>query len=278
VELLHEAAFGETSPLGSSKYAQNLDRLDTQHVLGYRATHFLADNIIVAASGISHDKLKSLVDKYVGDIKQCTASQTHTNVELQVSPIPTPKSPTICPLDAPSPYVGGIAKLRLDLDGVSHTGLAFPIPTGASVRPYLVLNGLLSEKFGDNSMSLNHYSNGGLISFYTSGSASTVGSNLKAVIEFLQNVAKGSVDVIAAANKVSLNHFISLEGGDDTVKAMLTAHLNSVPLDSFGDVRAVRKEDVVAAAVKILKTAPSYAVLGTTAYTPTYAEILSWWN
>ncbi len=70
---------------------------------------------------------------------------------------------------------------------------------------------------------------------------------------------------------------LALEG-DKAASVLLTAHLNGVAAQSFGDVRGVTKEQVVAAAKTVLKSQPAYAVLGTTAHAPTFPAICNAWK
>lgn len=109
-QLIQEAAYGETSPLGSSLYAPSLKALAVPDVLAYRSTHFVKSNIIVTANGISNDRLKEIID-----------AKGHL--------IPDgPTTPAVAL--APSPYVGGDIKVRVPLSGTSHVALAFPVPSG----------------------------------------------------------------------------------------------------------------------------------------------------
>ena len=108
VEMLHDASFGESTPLGASLYASNLDKLCTDEVMAFRKAHFTAPRITVAASGgISHDSLKQMVECYLNGVPTGVTSS-----------VPA------------SPYQGGDLKVRADLDGQTYIGLAFPVPGG----------------------------------------------------------------------------------------------------------------------------------------------------
>lgn len=72
--------------------------------------------------------------------------------------------------------------------------------------------------------------------------------------------------------KVTLNSFIALEG-EKTTESLLNSYLQGLDAVSSSDVRAVTPESVSAAAASVLTSVPSYAVLGTTAGTPSYATI-----
>jgi predicted Zn-dependent peptidase len=204
--LLHEAAYGETAPLGGSLFAQNVDRLSYKEVLDYRQKHFVADNIVVTASGISHEKLTSLVEQHIIGGKLNSKASVHTDIELEVGQIRVAATPTAS-LSAASPYIGGEVKLRQDLGGESHIGLAFPVPVGDAVKPFLVLNALLAQKFGEHNVFLNSYSRGGISGYYSSGDAVALGAKLEAVITEIKAIASGGVDVSAAKTKVGQHSF-----------------------------------------------------------------------
>ncbi len=106
-QLLHEAAFGEASALGSSAFASNLNKLAVADVLQYRASHFVQGNVVVAGNGISQDRLDAAVNK-------------------GASAIPAGAART----QAASAFVGGEVKVRTDLEGSSRFGLAFHVPAG----------------------------------------------------------------------------------------------------------------------------------------------------
>jgi len=69
-----------------------------------------------------------------------------------------------------------------------------------------------------------------------------------------------------------LDNFIALEG-EKTTESLLTSYLLGLDAVSSFDVRAVTSDSVSAAAASVLASVPSYAVLGTTAGTPSYATI-----
>ena len=104
---MHEAAFGEASALGSSQFATNLKKLSLAETLQFRAANFVRGNVVVAANGISQDRLNGALNK-------------------SSSVIPAGKASA----PASSAFVGGEVKVRTDLDGSSRLGLAFAVPAG----------------------------------------------------------------------------------------------------------------------------------------------------
>jgi hypothetical protein len=77
--------------------------------------------------------------------------------------------------------------------------------------------------------------------------------------------------------QVSLAHFLALEGAN-TTGVFLDANTNAVSPNTVGDVRGVTAEQVAAAAKSALKSAPAYAVYGTTAHIPTYSSVRALWK
>jgi hypothetical protein len=101
-QLLHEAAYGEGSPLGSSPFPLDLGNLDVSEVLAFRARQFVAPNVTVIGNGLSADAL----EKFASSIAPGTAAVSE------------------------SPYVGGTVRRRVDAGGRIHTTLAFPAASG----------------------------------------------------------------------------------------------------------------------------------------------------
>lgn len=102
LQLLYEAAYGEGSALGSSPYALDLGSLDVKDVLAFRARNFVAPNITVIGNGLSAESLEKLAS---GITSGAAASSE-------------------------SPYVGGVARRRVDAGGRLHTVVAFPAASG----------------------------------------------------------------------------------------------------------------------------------------------------
>lgn len=246
-ELLHEAAYGEVSPLGSSRFATSVKKINMDSVLEYRSTNFVSSNLVVTANGISQDKLKSLMTLH-GDL--------------------LPSGPTT-PLPS-SPYIGGDVRVRVDLDGSTNLGLAFPVPVGEAGKPYWIISELLSNKFQKDkicaSSSVYSYSTGGLLTVTTSGSVSEATRYLQLAVAEIKSIAIQTPSGInGMKNKVSLSKVSSVDS--------ILSSLSAGGREGSGDLRNVSDSSVSVAAQTILKSIPSYAVLGTTAGTPSYVQI-----
>jgi len=256
-ELVQEAAYGETSPLGGSRFAPNLSKLSVPSVLEYRAAHFVRSNLVVAGSGISHAALDALVEK--------SASQ-----------IPDGAAPAL----ATSTFKGGDVKVRTDANGPSQLALAFPVPAGDAGKPYMVLHALLSAKLRSQQVCASAFltsfsgSAGGLVGMQSAGSATDAAKYIAIAVAELKAIASKCPDIETLKQKVTLENFLALEG-ESTTAYLLAAHVSGANPASAGDVRSVTTASVSAAASAALKAVPAYAVLGATAGTPSYAEILS---
>jgi predicted Zn-dependent peptidase len=254
VELIHETAFGETSPLGASFYNLNLDHLSTDSVLEYRANHFLRNNLVIAGNGISTEALKSLTDKYVNEIAAGASAGS----------LPS------------STYTGGDNKVRVDLGGKTNLAVGFHAPVGSNGKAYEVLRELLSTRLAGKGVCASafhfEHSKNGLLGVHTTGCPQTATKNLHSAVEELKAIASGSVDATAAKNKVSVANFSKLEGAHATTY-LLNAYLAGEDASKLADNRSVTNEQVSQAAAKLLKTNPTYTVLGATAGTPTYSAI-----
>ena len=245
VELLHDAAFGESTPLGASTYASKLDKLCQDEVMAYRHAHFTAPRMTVAASGgVSHESLKQMVECYLHSVPAGSA-------------VTVPASP----------YQGGDMKVRADMDGMTYLGLAFPVPAGDAAKPYSVVYSALSAKIGamglpSGSLSAFYapYSTGGIFGVYASGTPAAATSALEAAVAELKAIASGSTGVDGHKAKVALEF-----SADSSPDALLTA--------AFADVKSVTASAVASAAATALKAVPTYAVLGATLGTPSYTAV-----
>eukprot|EP00286_Rhodomonas_abbreviata_P028184 CAMPEP_0181312168 /NCGR_PEP_ID=MMETSP1101-20121128/13543_1 /TAXON_ID=46948 /ORGANISM="Rhodomonas abbreviata, Strain Caron Lab Isolate" /LENGTH=390 /DNA_ID=CAMNT_0023418981 /DNA_START=121 /DNA_END=1293 /DNA_ORIENTATION=+ len=233
-ELVHEAAFGEESGLGSSMFAANLNKLGMGAVEAYRAAHFVRSNLSVAASGMSQERLAEVVQRCAETIPEGAAAK-----------------PTTCA------YTGGSAQKRADMDGNSVLGLAFPVPAGAAAKPYAVLQALLGSKMSASTFMYTFGgSTGGLMGVEACGSAASASADLAAAVSELKAIAAKCPEIEGAKNKVALDSFLALEG-DATAHALLSAHSRGVDATSAGDVRSVTAAEVSAAATAALKATPA---------------------
>jgi predicted Zn-dependent peptidase len=102
LQLIHEAAYGENTPLGGSLYAADLDALCPNEVIAYRNRVFTAGNLRVAVSGDASAKdLKALTESTLS-----TGFAEGANAAAQIE------------------YVGGDMRVRANT-GRTRAALAF---------------------------------------------------------------------------------------------------------------------------------------------------------
>jgi len=253
-ELLHESIFGETSPLGSSIFANKLDDVSFDDVLSYRTKVFVAGNTSVVGSGISHDALKSLVEAYL------------------VLPAGTAPAPA-------SPYVGGETRLRADL-GTTHAALAFGISGPQSGKVTAIIGAVLKSRLaaaagkGYSATAFSTSLGGtGVVGAYVNAPASHVGANLQLLADELRVIAKGgaTAQIELAKTQLTLAATLALEGSssaDALASAFVTGQSVADSLSYAVDAKAVE-----AAAAQLLASVPSYAVVGVTAGVPSFSTV-----
>jgi predicted Zn-dependent peptidase len=246
-ELLHEAAYGDGTPMGSSLYASDLKKLDVGDVMEYRLRNFKTNNLTVLANGLALTSLETSVKSF----------------------LPSSETPSLTSI--PSNFTGGSVRVRADLAGDTHVAVAFPAQAGSAGKAYTVLKEVLASRLkGSNSVG-NYasvfsipYSDGGLIGAYCA-SSSVAGAEelISKVVRELKAIAT-SCDVAMAANKVTLSNMMALEGGCAAADIMLAASVQGLDTMEYADVRDVTAKEVSAAAAAMLKSNPAIAVLGAT--------------
>ena len=107
-QLIHAAAFGEGSPLGSSLFADNVAQVSATEALAYRSENFVSGNLVVSGSSVDQKALEDLVGRYAGQW--------------------LPRGPRRVVQE--SVYVGGELRQKADLGGAVLATLAFPAPIG----------------------------------------------------------------------------------------------------------------------------------------------------
>jgi len=232
-ELIHEAAFGEGSPMGLPFYLANPEKISAESLISFRDSNRIGGNIIVSGSGISHESLKALVETWFGDLPSGAFA-------------------------ASSSYVGGEAKSKTETDGISYLGLAFPLPNDTAGQILCKLLSSNVESLDVPSGSLTSFNYSGLFGFYATGTPDAVAGYLGKAVAELKAIASSTPDIKAITTKISLENYLALEGDSSSFSAN-------------PDVRNVSASSVSAAASAVLKATPAYAALGSG--TPTYASI-----
>lgn len=238
-ELIHEAAYGDNTPLGQSFYAHNLDSLHGEDVLEFRNKQFLAGNITIAAKGVAQDNLSKNISHFFRSIPEGSTEF------------------------AKSSFSSGYAKAKSDLSGYSGAAVAFPIASGdkgvAAVLARAIDNKVVGLGFSKGSVApfYKQYLNGGIFGYYFIGDAAEVNNNIKMVAEQFKSVSAGS-----AKNQIALS---TMEGIHNSCgSATLYKYANLGLTSSDLDTRNLSDAAVSSALTATLKSGPAYAVLGKT--------------
>lgn len=254
-DLIEEAAFGEATPYGNSIYATSADAVSVADVLQYRAANFVKQNLVVTATGLSADALAKLV-------------------EVNAADVPSGKAVTL----PGSAYVGGEVRVKADLNGKVNVALAFPAPVGSAAKPYEVLSAVLGAKLAEKGVPATPFvvahAKAGLFGVNFATTPEQVEIILKSVLTEVKAISNAAPEVEAAKSKVTIGKLVGLEGKAATSQLLMGALYGESAL-TLADVRAVTGANVQAAAASVIKSTPSYAVLGTTAGTPSYSTVLS---
>eukprot|EP01039_Chlorochromonas_danica_P001985 gene1985-2165_t len=252
-ELVLEAAFGEGSPLGTPLFG-NLAGPSVEEALAYRTAHFVQENVVVAGSGISQDRLKALLALHVARIPGA-AGKVQQAPEFN--------------------YVGGDLKVRADLDGASQLALSFPISSGVNGNAYRILANALSATFAKKQICatpfVQTFSKGGLLGLKAWGPAATATKNLQAAVGELKVLANGG-DFASSRNKVALDNLRAFEG--NAAGQLVEAYLQKADALALADARKVTDKEVAEASAKLLNSKPTYVVYGATAGTPNSSQSL----
>lgn len=194
LQLLHEAAYGEETPLGSPflPSKREFKALSAEAVLAFRARTYASSNLIVTASGISAANLKVLLESHLHGLPK--------GGEKAIS-LP------------PSPYMGGDVKVKADLEGKTVLGLGFNVAGAKGAE--LLVQSLITAKLGKSHhvTSFCHtYVSSTLLGFVVEGqSPAAASAALEAIVAELKSMASSSADsksLESFRKHVSLKTFI----------------------------------------------------------------------
>ena len=109
--MLHDASFGENTPLGGSIFSSNLDGLVASDVIHFRNASFCAENVCVAVHSGNADGVGA----------------NNMLAELLSSGIPSGQSAVFA-----AGFTGGEMRVRENIGGDTRASLAFSAPAGNS--------------------------------------------------------------------------------------------------------------------------------------------------
>ena len=248
-ELLHEAAFGEESPMGASFFSGDLASLAISEVQSYRRDNFVPHNIVIATQGLPFEDVEGYAEKYLA-----LASKGEAKAKKAAS----------------STYTGGEARQKANLAGSTYTAVAFPVPSGVQAKPYHVLQKLLASS---NSF-YAPYASSGLWGFHATGAPAEANAQVMAGVTALKGVVSGTGtgDIEHIKQALTVASTTALDSGD-TAGVLLSASLAGVSPKEYTDYSKVSTADVVAAAKSSLAGVPTLATLGKTAGAMNHATL-----
>ena len=250
-DLLMEAAYGENTAMGKPEYAPSLPKLSAEEVMAFRAANFTSGNLIVSASGLPFNSLKSMTECYFHGMPESSGK----------------------PVLGGSSYTGGDMKVRVEMDGETYMGLAFPNSNNTAATQILVSKleaKVVSMGFKKGALSTFH--SDGLFGFYAKGEPAAATQAIEAAVAELKTMSSNAGVTDGDKAKVTLSNFLKLEGQDASI-TLIESAISGVAPEAAADVRKVTSADVSAAAKAALGAVPSFAVYGTTAGTPSFATV-----
>jgi len=250
-ELLHQAAFGERSPL-STFYAEDVHTVSEKSVGSYIGHAFHPSNTLVVGSGIAHDVLVAKV-------------QSKLTLE-STKPAAASKA---------SPFVGGEERVRVAGSSDTAVAVGFPIKL-EDAKSFKVLVTVLQSRHPQARFFANIYHHGGLFGFFleTSGDHSTAA--LTAAINELKAVSTGpnAGEISNAKAQLTLKTLLDLES-NHAPSTIIAAATTNTSITTIADYSGVTAETVAAAAGSALKANPALAVYGQTFNAPRHATLVS---
>lgn len=172
-ELLYEAAFGKSSPLGAPRLAAAVDEVAAEQVLQFRSQHFVSSKLHVSAAGVAHAQLEDLVTRYLS-LPQAAA-----------------------PAASPSPYKGGSLEVRANVGG-TYFALGFPV-VETQLTSYQALCTVLEQHAAAHGWSVTPFLGQGLFGLLSSST-----DHLAAAVAALDSIAAGSSSVSVNKTLVQL--------------------------------------------------------------------------
>jgi len=275
-ELVHKAAFTDSSPLGRSLWCpkRNIGKLTVDDLRAHMDEHYTADKMVLSAAGIEHDTLVELAKKHFSGIPKGTGDK---------------KSPI-------SIYVGGDERLRGD-SPLTHVSMCFNAGgwnsknllelctlhmllggggsfsaggPGKGMYSRLYTNVLNRHHWIESCTAFNSmYSDAGLIGIYGTCDPQAAGMMVNVMSEQLISVAQSpasSEELMRAKNQLKSSIHMKLESRqtifEDMGRQLLTYGHYEGPTELCARIDGVTAEGVMKAAKEALSSPLSMASFG----------------
>uniref|UniRef100_A0A7S3UY37 Alpha-MPP n=1 Tax=Aplanochytrium stocchinoi TaxID=215587 RepID=A0A7S3UY37_9STRA len=290
-ELLHSAAYGESTPLGQPLWCpeRNLGKLNADTIRSFMSKTFLAKRMVLSGAGVDHDELVSLAEKYFADLATAPpAGETE-------------------PAMLPSPYKGGDRRVSGD-SPFTHVALCFDAGSwmsddllelctlhlllggggsfsaggpGKGMYSRLYTNVLNQHHWVDSATAFNSmYADAGLIGIYGTCLPQDAGrlvDVMSAELISIAGSAPGEEETNRAKNQLKSSMLMKLESRqvlfEDIGRQILTYGKRESPAELCARVDKVTPEGIQKIAKKALSSPVTVASFGNNSEIPAYEEI-----
>jgi len=243
VEKIHEAAYGQGTPLGNSYYTKG----DGAGLGSYIQGLYVPSNMTLVGAGLSHAALVEAAGALF---------PAATNSDAPV---------------AASPVVGGTATLKAD-SPLTHVAVAFP---GAAVGSKDYFTALVYRQAvcvaagpGVSAFSVS-YTDSGLVGLYGCGVPSAAGALTEDMVKAL-NAPLSEADILASKTAVKTQLLVAAEDATALAPALASS---GAAADGSG-IDSVTAKDVQAFAKAVVKGNVSLATVGPAAAVPSYSSLV----
>mmetsp|Transcript_8331 Transcript_8331/g.10012 ORF Transcript_8331/g.10012 Transcript_8331/m.10012 type:complete len:481 (-) Transcript_8331:131-1573(-) len=290
-ELLHSAAYGESTPLGQPLWCpeRNLGKLDASHLKSFMSKHFLANRMVLSGAGVDHDEFVKLAEKYFSDLPSAPpagesepvmTSSPYKGGDRRVSGTSPFTHVALC-FDAGSWMSDDLLELctlHLLLGGGGSFSAGGP---GKGMYSRLYTNVLNQHHWVDSATAFNSmYADAGLLGIYGTclpDDAGRLVDVMSAELINVANAAPGAEETLRAKNQLKSSMLMKLESRqvlfEDIGRQILTYGKRESPAELCARVDQVTPEGIQKAAKKALSSAVTVAAFGNNSAIPTYEEI-----
>lgn len=297
-ERMHEAAYGPNSPLGRTALApvDRIANLDTNVVKAFLSKYFVASRMVLAASGVEHERLVALANKYFKDLPKSSSTEKSDDT----------KHPEMTTSRAI--YQGGEVIMNHPDSIMSYAALAFDTASWHEddLVPICVLQTLLG---GGDSFSaggpgkgmysrlytsvLNRYhwvesasaftsihADAGLIGIYGAATPEHTHNLVAILCNQFVNIATQRVSALElsrAKNQLKSSLLMNLESrmilNDDIGRQLITYGKRESPESLCLKIDAITDKDLLRVARKALDSKPSVVFYGDASKFPSYDQV-----
>ncbi|PSC71302.1 mitochondrial-processing peptidase subunit alpha-like [Micractinium conductrix] len=252
----------------------------------FYAANYTAPRMVLAGAGVDHDELVRLAEPLLAAAPSAGASGESNSAYVGGDWRQFSASPLTHAILA-FEYQGGWRDVK---GSVAMTVLQYLLGGGGSfsaggpgkgMHSRLYTRVLNAHPWMHNCTALNSiYNSTGLVGIFASAESSQAGEMVDVLCKEIQAVAKGVTDVelerakSAAVSSVLMNLESRAVVAEDIGRQVLTYGHRKPVAEFIGEIRGLKASHLSSAVNKLLKTAPSMAVLGDIAHVPRYDQVM----